>query len=85
MQECSLVFNPPDHITLKSHNSRQPTISVPIFHTDMGDIDRELNSLTKQLSSYQVEEQGLSFFGKSLKLNNEKDGKMMSYCLGETK
>lgn len=45
----------------------------------MADVDRILSSLTNQLQNYQVEERGLSFFGRSLKLNCAEDGKSIMH------
>lgn len=43
----------------------------------MANIDRELSVLTSQLQKSHVEDQGLSFSGRTLKLNTEKDGKYL--------
>ena len=45
----------------------------------MNDTDRELAALTSQLQTTRVDEQGLSFAGRSLKLNNVNDGKLRTY------
>lgn len=44
----------------------------------MANIDRELSVLTSQLQKSYVEDQGLSFSGRTLKLNTEKDGKYLT-------
>lgn len=41
----------------------------------MAELDRQLNDLTSKLHDYHVEESGLSFAERKLKLDNEKDGK----------
>lgn len=40
----------------------------------MAELDRQLNDLTSKLLAHHVEEPGLSFSGRMLKLNDEKDG-----------
>lgn len=48
----------------------------------MTDVNHDLSVLTSQLQNSHVDDQGLSFLGRTLKLNNEKDGKFyFSYSL----
>lgn len=44
----------------------------------MANIDRELSVLTSQLQKSHVEDQGLSFSGRTLKLNTEKDAEVVT-------
>ncbi|XP_065218573.1 ran GTPase-activating protein 1 [Planococcus citri] len=44
----------------------------------MAELDRQLNDLTSQLHDYHVEEPGLSFVERKLKLNDEKDAEIVA-------
>ncbi len=40
----------------------------------MTDIERELSGLASKLKEYRVDDHGLSYCGRGLKLNSEEDG-----------